>query len=143
MAGWLLGVHWWCWPDGAGSLFWRVFLPSSLGIITVFYLTDWPAQARWLPQDERDWLVNELQAELQAKKKIRDYTITGSVLRPASPVVDRRLVPGPVGSSREHLLDTHLRETPFGLLGSSGDFAATGPSSDWNRRDADQRLALR
>ena len=25
--------------------------------------------------DERHWLVNELQAELQAKKKIRDYTI--------------------------------------------------------------------
>jgi ACS family tartrate transporter-like MFS transporter len=47
-----------------------------IGIITIFYLTDWPAQARWLPQDERDWLVNELRTELQAKKEIRDYTIT-------------------------------------------------------------------
>jgi ACS family tartrate transporter-like MFS transporter len=46
-----------------------------LGIITVFYLTDWPAQARWLPEDERDWLVGELQAELLAKKKVRSYTI--------------------------------------------------------------------
>jgi MFS transporter, ACS family, tartrate transporter len=51
-------------------------IPSIvLGIITISYLTDWPAQARWLPQDEREWLVNELQAELQAKKKIRSYTI--------------------------------------------------------------------
>ncbi len=38
-------------------------------------MTDRPVQARWLPQDERDWLVNELQEELQAKKKIRNYTI--------------------------------------------------------------------
>jgi MFS transporter, ACS family, tartrate transporter len=76
LAGWLLGVHWmqlagWRW------LFILEGIPAIvLGIITVFYLTDWPAQARWLPQDERDWLVTELQAELIAKKKIRNYTIT-------------------------------------------------------------------
>jgi ACS family tartrate transporter-like MFS transporter len=75
IAGWLLGVHWssltgWRW------LFILEGIPAVvLGIITVFYLTDWPAQARWLPRDERDWLVSELQAELQAKKKARDYTI--------------------------------------------------------------------
>ena len=75
LAGWLLGVHWrslagWRW------LFILEGIPAIVvGIVTVFYMTDWPAQARWLPQDERDWLVNELQAELQAKKKIRNYTI--------------------------------------------------------------------
>jgi predicted MFS family arabinose efflux permease len=47
-----------------------------LGVVTLFYLTDWPAQARWLADDERSWLVNELQTELQAKKRFRDYTIT-------------------------------------------------------------------
>jgi len=75
VAGWLLGVHWqllagWRW------LFILEGIPAIVvGIVTVFYLTDRPAQARWLPQDERDWVVNELQAELQAKKKIRNYTI--------------------------------------------------------------------
>jgi ACS family tartrate transporter-like MFS transporter len=75
LAGWLLGVHWrllagWRWLfilEGIPAIF--------VGIVTVFYLTDWPAQAHWLPPDEREWLVNELQAELQAKKRIRDYTI--------------------------------------------------------------------
>ncbi len=75
LAGWLLGVHW----RGLAGWRWLFILEGSpaivLGIITIFYLTDWPAQARWLPPDERDWLVNELQAELQAKKKVRDYTI--------------------------------------------------------------------
>ena len=75
MAGWLLGVHWW-WLAGWRWLFILEGIPAIvLGVITVFYLTDWPAQARWLAQDERDWLVNELQTELQAKKKIRDFTI--------------------------------------------------------------------
>ena len=75
IAGWLLGVHWhllagWRW------LFILEGIPAVLlGIVTIFYLTDWPAQARWLHQDERDWLGAQLQAELQTKKKARDYTI--------------------------------------------------------------------
>jgi len=74
VAGWLLGVHWWL-LAGWRWLFILEGMPSVvLGIITVFYLTDWPFQARRLPPDERDWLVNELRLELEAKKKIRDYT---------------------------------------------------------------------
>lgn len=38
-------------------------------------MTDYPSQARWLPPDERDWLTSELDAELQAKKRQRDFTI--------------------------------------------------------------------
>jgi MFS transporter, ACS family, tartrate transporter len=75
MAGWLLGVHW-PWLAGWRWLFILEGTPAIvLGIITVFYLTDRPAQARWLPAEERDWLVSELRAELQAKKTIRDFTI--------------------------------------------------------------------
>jgi ACS family tartrate transporter-like MFS transporter len=75
IAGWLLEVHWrtlsgWRW------LFILEGLPAIVvGIITVFYLTDRPSQARWLPEDERNWLVNELQADLEGKKKLRSYTI--------------------------------------------------------------------
>jgi ACS family tartrate transporter-like MFS transporter len=75
LAGWLLGVHW-PWLAGWRWLFVLEGFPAvALGIITVFYLTDWPAQARWLPEQERNWLVNELQAELAAKKKVQNYTI--------------------------------------------------------------------
>jgi len=75
VAGWLLGVHWW-WLAGWRWLFILEGIPAVVvGIVTVFYLTDWPVQARWLPQDEQDWLIHELQAELHAKKKIRNYTV--------------------------------------------------------------------
>jgi len=82
LAGWLLGVHWqslagWRW------LFILEGIPAAVvGVITYFYMTDRPAHAGWLPQDERDWLVNELHAELQAKKKIRNYTITAAFCDP-------------------------------------------------------------
>jgi MFS transporter, ACS family, tartrate transporter len=74
-AGWLLGVHWWQLP-GWRWLFILEGVPAIvLGIITVFYLTDLPSHAQWLPANERDWLVSELQAELSAKKRLREYTI--------------------------------------------------------------------
>jgi len=75
IAGWLLGVHW-PWLTGWRWLFIVEGIPAIvLGMVTIFYLTDWPSQPGWLPRDERDWLSGELQAELQAKKKMRDPTI--------------------------------------------------------------------
>jgi len=75
IAGWLLQMHW------KGMAGWRwIFivegiLPIVLGIITIFYLTDWPRQAGWLPEDARNWITGELEAETQAKKNIHDYTV--------------------------------------------------------------------
>jgi len=75
LAGWLLGTHW----RGVAGWRWLFIVEGTpaviLGIITIFYLTDWPSQARWLAQDEQEWLANELRAEVQAKKRIRDHTI--------------------------------------------------------------------
>jgi len=75
LAGWLLGIHWWS-LAGWRWLFILEGIPAMiLGGITVFYLTDLPAHARWLRPDERAWLADELQNELQAKKKARRFTI--------------------------------------------------------------------
>ena len=75
IAGWLLGVHWWSLAGWRWLFIVEGISAIILGVVTFFYLTDWPSQAHWLPNNERDWLVAELQAELQAKKRIGDYTI--------------------------------------------------------------------
>jgi sugar phosphate permease len=75
VAGWLLGVHWWQ-LAGWRWLFILEGIPAILlGVATIFFMTDRPEQARWLPAGERDWLVSKLQQELQAKKRVRDYSI--------------------------------------------------------------------
>jgi ACS family tartrate transporter-like MFS transporter len=44
-------------------------LPAVLaGIFTFFYLTDRPRDARWLKDDERDWISSELERDQQRKK---------------------------------------------------------------------------
>ncbi len=61
-------AHW------AGLAGWRwVFIlegiPSAvLGVITLFYVTDWPRQARWLPNDEKNSLSRELEEERATKE---------------------------------------------------------------------------
>jgi ACS family tartrate transporter-like MFS transporter len=58
--------------DWLGLAGWRwVFIlegiPSVvLGIITIFYLTDWPRQAHWLPKENKQWLTTELEQERTA-----------------------------------------------------------------------------
>ena len=75
LASCLLKVHW----SGIAGWRWMFIVegvPSiMLGIVTLFYLTDHQQQARWLPEDERKWIMRELEAELQAKKNTRQYTI--------------------------------------------------------------------
>lgn len=75
LAGWILGVHWfgvrgWRW------LFILEGIPALiLGVITFFYLTDWPSDASWLPEDERAWIIAELKREKQETAAAHSCTI--------------------------------------------------------------------
>jgi MFS family permease len=75
LAGLLLGLSWlgirgWRW------LFIIEGIPAVvLGVITIWYLTDWPEQANWLPQDEKSWICEKLKQEREAKKRRRSYGI--------------------------------------------------------------------
>jgi ACS family tartrate transporter-like MFS transporter len=82
LSGWLLGVRWF------GLQGWRwLFIVEGIpaivfGVITVFYLTDWPREARWLSPEEREWITAELEREALAKKAARSYKIWEALLQP-------------------------------------------------------------
>jgi len=67
VSGLLLQVHWlniegWRW------LFFLEGAPAIvLGVMTIFYLTDWPEQARWLTAEQRAWIGGELEKERRSK----------------------------------------------------------------------------
>jgi MFS transporter, ACS family, tartrate transporter len=75
VSGLLLGIKW------LGLVGWRWLfilegIPAVLfGFVTIFYLTDWPHQAKWLPQDEREWIASELKQEKQARQAARSYSV--------------------------------------------------------------------
>jgi MFS transporter, ACS family, tartrate transporter len=73
LAGLLLRLHW----LGLSGWRWLLILegiPAFLcGVITLFYLTDWPKDARWLTPEEREWITGELDLELRQKKAARRH----------------------------------------------------------------------
>src|SRR5437016_4353899 len=79
LAGLLLGLSWlgmrgWRW------LFIIEGIPAVvLGVITLWYLTDWPRQADWLSADEKLWITTELQREREAKKLRHAYNVWQAV----------------------------------------------------------------
>ena len=69
LAAVLLKIHW----MGLAGWRWLLLLEGIpafvLGIATLFYLTERPQDAKWLPPDERDWLVGELEREQAGKQE--------------------------------------------------------------------------
>jgi sugar phosphate permease len=76
LAGLLLGLTWLGWK-GWRWLFIIEGVPAVvLSLVTLFYLTDWPHQARWLALNEREWLAGQLEKEKKAKRETRSYKIS-------------------------------------------------------------------
>jgi ACS family tartrate transporter-like MFS transporter len=82
VSGLLMRAHW------LGYSGWRWLLilegvPAIIfGVVTFFYLTDWPKDAKWLPEDERNWITSELEREKQAKKAVKSFTIWQALRHP-------------------------------------------------------------
>lgn len=64
LSGWILDNLNWMGHSGWRWLFFLEGLPAVLfGVLTWFYLTDSPQEAKWLSNEEKDWLVTEMERE--------------------------------------------------------------------------------
>lgn len=69
--------------DGWRFMFLVQGLPAVLlGVVCWFFLTDRPADARWLRDEERAWLVREMEAEQRATATQYHYPVRRSLLQP-------------------------------------------------------------
>ncbi len=82
VSGLLMRVHW----MGLSGWRWLLILEGVpalvFGVVTIFYLTDWPKEAHWLEQDERDWIMDELEREKQAKKAVKALRVWQALRNP-------------------------------------------------------------
>ena len=74
----MMGLHGWQW------LFLVEGLPAVvLGVVAFFYLDDGPERASWLPDDERQWVMNAIQRERSSAEGASAHTIRAGLLNPA------------------------------------------------------------
>jgi ACS family tartrate transporter-like MFS transporter len=57
-------------------------VPSVIfGVVTFFYLTDRPSEAKWLPEDEKRWIMGELERERRELMTSGKDTLWGSIAK--------------------------------------------------------------
>ena len=73
----LLGLTGWQW------LFILEAVPALvLSVVVFFHLTDRPADAAWLNEDERSWLVRRLEQEQEQRMSRHDYSLLQALRNP-------------------------------------------------------------
>ena len=81
ISGLLLGLDGWLGFKGWQWLFLLEAAPAViLSGVVFFYLTESPAKAKWLPADEREWLVNRLTAERNNREATQKHSILQAIL---------------------------------------------------------------
>ena len=71
------GLHGWQW------LFVVEAVPAVLlAVVVLFYLTDHPRDASWLPAEGRAWLAQRLEQERQQRQSAQSFTVAQALLNP-------------------------------------------------------------
>ncbi len=71
------GLHGWQW------MFIIEAIPAViLGVVVLFYMTDRPEKAKWLPEDQRNWLVAEMNEEHARKQVAAKHGILAGMADP-------------------------------------------------------------
>lgn len=75
LAGWLLGVPLFG-MKGWQVLFFLEAIPAvAFGIILLYWLADWPKDAKWLTEAEKKILIDDYENEIAAKNSAKKFTM--------------------------------------------------------------------
>ncbi len=79
LAGWLTGVSLLGF-EGWQVLFLIEAVPAVLfGVVVVFWMADWPREARWLTPEEKEHLARQYERELLAQAAVRRYGVLEAI----------------------------------------------------------------
>src|SRR5258707_14842631 len=83
VSGLLLGLDGFLGTKGWQWLFILEAAPALiLSFVVFFYLTDRPADSKWLGPDQRDWLANRLALEERQREEAQSFTVTQALMNP-------------------------------------------------------------
>lgn len=72
LSTWIMdNIKWFDWSGWRWMLFLEGVPAVFLGVACFFFLTDKPEQAKWLTQQEKDWLLAELERDRQSRKNVK------------------------------------------------------------------------
>ena len=75
LAGWLIGVSFLGFK-GWQALFILEAIPAVVfAFVIVYWMADWPKDAKWLTQEEKDYLQGQYEKEYAAKTAVKHYTV--------------------------------------------------------------------
>ena len=78
----LMRIDWLGWNGWRWLLILEGLPTLLLGVVAFFYLTDRPEDARWLADDERRWIADELERERENKKHVKKLSTLEALRHP-------------------------------------------------------------
>jgi ACS family tartrate transporter-like MFS transporter len=78
----LIRIDWLGWNGWRWLLILEGLPTVALGFVAFFYLTDRPSDARWLPDDERRWITDELERERERKARAKKLSMLEALRHP-------------------------------------------------------------
>ncbi|MND51389.1 putative tartrate transporter [compost metagenome] len=83
LSTWIMdNIKWLDWSGWRWMLFLEGVPAVFLGVACFFFLTDKPEQAKWLTQEEKDWLIAELERDRQSRKNVKRLGVFKTMVNP-------------------------------------------------------------
>ena len=83
LSTWIMDhVHWFQWSGWRWMLMLEGIPAVILGVCCYLFMTDKPQDARWLKEEEKNWLLQELQNDQKSRKDVQHLSIMNTIKHP-------------------------------------------------------------